>query len=301
MKSVEFGILEFGYINPPELYAHEVINQLFQEISLYESMGYKRLWLSEHFSPEFAWFYPEMLLPLLAGYSEKIRVGIAGILLSYHSPLLVAQNFKILSAVYADRIDLGIARAGIPDNVNKYLIANEEKERLIGNWEQKITELLFFLRNDEPKNQVLENMVVPPHGTILPEQWILGASPSSVNLAIQHRCNLCVSFMHPGSDFKRDKDLMKTFKENFSDINNQKPITAVLLPCALVEDNDARKKIFDESYANSTQTNLFGTKNYIQDKLALLTATFDCDEVILYTPYWERQKRIETYKSIIED
>lgn len=300
MKPTSFGILEFGYINPPELYAHEVINQLFHEVSQYETMGYKRLWLSEHFSPEFAWYYPEMLLPLLAGYSEKIRVGVAGVLLSFHSPLLVAQNFKILSAIYSNRIDLGIAKAGIPDNINQYLIAPEERPRLAAMLERKIEELLFFLRNDDPNNDKLENMVVPPHGTVLPEQWLLGSSPYSTDQAIKNDCNLCISYMHPGSDYEKNKDIFKDFKERYWAINKKDPITAVLLPCALVEDNDPRKAAFDSAYSNSPLTNLFGTKNYIKDKLAGLIETFNCDEVILFSPYWERDKRLETYEAAIE-
>ena len=292
------GILEFGYIRPPDLHAYQVINSLFEEVSFYEELGYKRLWLSEHYSPEFAWFNPSMLLPLLAGYSEKIRIGIAGILLSYHSSLLVAQNFKLLSAVYPDRIDLGIAKARIPPNTNKFLISPEENERIPVEWERKINELLFFIRNDEPENEVLEKMVVPPHGTSLPEPWMLGASPFSMDLAIKERCNFCISFMHPGSGFRANREVCRQFREKYFKAHGALPIASALVPVALIEDGE-RKTQFEVMYGNSPETNIFGSREFVQDKVAELQQQLDCDELVLFTPFWERERRMETYACAI--
>jgi len=296
MKKPVFGILDFGYINPPELFAYETINSLFAEVGEYAEQGYSRLWLSEHYSPEFAWFNPAMLLPLLAGYSERIRIGWSGVLLNYHSPLLIAQQFKQLSAIYPDRIDLGIARAGVPDHINGYLIANEERGRLKDGWEDKLINLFSFLRNDDPAAGLF-SMVVPPHGTSLPQGWILGNSPSSMETALRHRCNFCISFMHPGSDFTNNKDLLRVFKDKYQQLYGELPIAAALVPCVATADS-AKAEQFNTQYSDCREANAIGTVGYVQDRLSELQETLSCDELILFSPEWRRELRIDSFRQI---
>ena len=298
MSLPSLGILDFGYINPPKLHAYQTINSLFEEVAQYEALGYKRLWLSEHYSPEFAWFNPEILLPLLAGYSEKIRVGLAGVLLSYHSPLLVAQNFKLLSAVYNDRIDLGIARAHVSERTGKFLVSNTEMENINADWENKVAQLLLFLRQNSIEESLLEKMTVPPHGTMLPEMWLLGASGHSVDNTVKNQCNFCISFMHPGSDFNKNKDTLKIFKEKYYAKNNCLPQTAVLLCGVHVRDKIERQRLENE-FNQRGDVNIFGEKNFIIDRLHALKEIFDNDEFILFNPYFDRSQRMESFATII--
>src|SRR5262249_10146774 len=61
--------------------------------SLADRLGYSRYWMAEHHSSTVAHASPEILIPLVAGMTDRIRVGTAGVLLPYRSPLQGGQRF----------------------------------------------------------------------------------------------------------------------------------------------------------------------------------------------------------------
>jgi alkanesulfonate monooxygenase SsuD/methylene tetrahydromethanopterin reductase-like flavin-dependent oxidoreductase (luciferase family) len=290
------SILESGLINPPELHAYEAINSLLQDVGQFEALGYKRLWLTEHYSREFAWFNPECLLPLLAGYSEKIRIGMAGVLLSYHSPLRVAQSFKILSALYHDRIDLGIARAYVPDYINKYLAPQADPAHVNADWDEKIRQLTLFTRQTDPENCLMRNMLLPPHGTSLPDLWMLGSSSHSVQNAVANECNFCISFTHPGSDFSKNVDTIKIYQDEFFKAHGRLPATSVLVWCVHTDDKEAAE--LNRQYDKCAEANLFGNRNFIADKLHELQSILANDEFVLFSPIINRTRRMESFAAV---
>src|SRR4051812_45200033 len=71
-----------------------------------ESFGYKRFWVSEHrYATSSA--SPTVLAAVAASSTDRIRVGTAGIMLRYLSPLRVAEDFSLLELLFPQRIDLG--------------------------------------------------------------------------------------------------------------------------------------------------------------------------------------------------
>jgi len=77
-----------------------------------EALGYKRFWLAEHHSVEgLACSATQVLIGHVAGATTAIRVGSGGVMLSNHAPLMVAEQFGTLEAIYPGRIDLGLGRA----------------------------------------------------------------------------------------------------------------------------------------------------------------------------------------------
>jgi len=80
-----------------------------------EQWGYKRYWLAEHHSiPGLACSATPVLIGHVAAATKTIRVGSGGVMLPNHAPLVVADQFGTLEALYPGRIDLGLGRA--PDN-----------------------------------------------------------------------------------------------------------------------------------------------------------------------------------------
>src|SRR5881394_1803696 len=57
------------------------------------------------------------LIAHLAAATETIRVGAGGVMLPNHASLVVAEQFGMLEAMHAGRIDLGIGRAPGTDPV----------------------------------------------------------------------------------------------------------------------------------------------------------------------------------------
>ena len=74
-------------------------------------------WVSEHHnSVSLAGSSPEILISHIAAKTDRIRVGSGGVMLPHYSPYKVAENFRVLEALYPNRIDLGVGRApgGMP-------------------------------------------------------------------------------------------------------------------------------------------------------------------------------------------
>jgi luciferase family oxidoreductase group 1 len=77
-----------------------------------EHWGYKRFWLAEHHNiPGVASAATSVLIGYVAGGTQTIRVGSGGIMLPNHAPLVIAEQFGTLDALYPNRIDLGLGRA----------------------------------------------------------------------------------------------------------------------------------------------------------------------------------------------
>ncbi len=88
-----------------------------------EQWGYKRYWLAEHHAISgLACSATSVLIGHLAGATKAIRVGSGGVMLPNHAPLVVAEQFGTLEALYPGRIDLGLGRApGLVDELQTYL------------------------------------------------------------------------------------------------------------------------------------------------------------------------------------
>src|SRR5699024_10922997 len=77
-----------------------------------EKLGYYRYWLAEHHNmPGIASSATSLVISHIASHTDTIRVGAGGIMLPNHAPLVIAEQFGTLDALYPDRIDLGLGRA----------------------------------------------------------------------------------------------------------------------------------------------------------------------------------------------
>src|SRR5215211_1558496 len=77
-----------------------------------ERLGYTRYWIAEHHSTgALASPAPEILISRIGAETSRMRIGSGGVLLPHYSPLKVAETFRMLHALYPDRVDLGIGRA----------------------------------------------------------------------------------------------------------------------------------------------------------------------------------------------
>src|SRR5579883_400413 len=77
-----------------------------------ERWGYRRFWLAEHHNISgVASAATSVLIGYVAGGTRTIRVGSGGIMLPNHAPLVIAEQFGTLEALYPGRIDLGLGRA----------------------------------------------------------------------------------------------------------------------------------------------------------------------------------------------
>jgi luciferase family oxidoreductase group 1 len=110
--------------------------------------------------------------------TSKIRLGAGGVMLPNHAPLIIAEQFGTLEALYPGRIDLGLGRAPGTDQIT----ARALRRNLAGGVDQfpdDVLELIALL--DDPKpNQPIR--AVPGSGSKVPV-WILGSSLYGAQLA----------------------------------------------------------------------------------------------------------------------
>ncbi|WP_344639558.1 LLM class flavin-dependent oxidoreductase [Kitasatospora cystarginea] len=90
---------------------------------LAERLGYHRFWVSEHHGvPGVAGSAPTVLAAAVAARTSRIRVGTGGVMLPNHRPMVVAEQFGVLSSLFPGRIDMGLGRSvGFTDGVRRAL------------------------------------------------------------------------------------------------------------------------------------------------------------------------------------
>jgi len=146
-----------------------------------EQWGYHRYWLAEHHNlPGIASAATAVVIGHVAGRTKRIRVGAGGIMLPNHSPLVIAEQFGTLEALYPGRIDLGLGRAPGTD-----LVTARALRRHLGNsddtFPQDVIELQSYFESTQPDQQV---RAVPGAGAKVP-LYLLGSSDFSARLAAE--------------------------------------------------------------------------------------------------------------------
>ncbi|MFC4754857.1 MsnO8 family LLM class oxidoreductase [Dietzia aurantiaca] len=77
-----------------------------------DELGFHRFWMAEHHSvPGIASGSPQLLIAAAAARTRRIRLGSGGVMLPHHRPMIVAEQFAMLEALYPGRIDLGVGRS----------------------------------------------------------------------------------------------------------------------------------------------------------------------------------------------
>jgi luciferase family oxidoreductase group 1 len=144
-----------------------------------ERWGYKRFWLAEHHSIEgLACSATAVLIGHVAGATKSIRVGSGGIMLPNHAPLVVAEQFGTLEAIYPGRIDLGLGRAPGGDFATMRALRRDSQQSG-DDFPQLLDELRTYTGDVRP-GQVVKAM--PGQGSQVPIT-LLGSSLFSAQLA----------------------------------------------------------------------------------------------------------------------
>src|SRR5277367_4167857 len=110
-KELSVSVLDLVGMRPGER-AGSAIARSVELAQHVERLGYRRYWLAEHHSiAGLACSATTVLIGHVAAATRTIRVGSGGVMLPNHAPLVVAEQFGTLEAIYPGRIDLGLGRA----------------------------------------------------------------------------------------------------------------------------------------------------------------------------------------------
>ncbi len=143
-----------------------------------ERLGFERFWVAEHHNmPGVASSATSVLIGYLAANTSTLRVGSGGIMLPNHSPLVIAEQFGTLEALYPGRIDLGVGRA--PGSDGYAARALRRDPRAGDDFPQDVQELQVLLGPKQEGQVVIAN---PGMDTNVP-LYILGSSMFGAQLA----------------------------------------------------------------------------------------------------------------------
>ncbi|MCW0197483.1 LLM class flavin-dependent oxidoreductase [Sphingopyxis sp.] len=143
-----------------------------------EALGYERYWVAEHHGMAgIASAATSVVLGHIGQATSTIRIGAGGIMLPNHAPMVIAEQFGTLEALFPGRVDLGLGRApgsdGVVARALRRNLASDERQ-----FPQDVVELQAFLAGDDR----LGIRAVPGEGAKVP-LWILGSSLFGAQLA----------------------------------------------------------------------------------------------------------------------
>ncbi len=144
-----------------------------------EKLGYKRYWLAEHHNmPGIASAATAVVIGQVAAATSTIRVGAGGIMLPNHAPLVIAEQFGTLSALFPGRVDLGLGRAPGTDMMTARAL-RRNLEAGVDGFPNDVVELMTYFQPATPDQRV---RAVPGEGQDV-RVWMLGSSTYGAQLA----------------------------------------------------------------------------------------------------------------------
>ena len=175
---IPFSILDLSPV-PEGLDVGDALDQSRQMARKAEEHGYKRIWLAEHHGmPGIASAATAVVIGHVGAATSRIRIGSGGVMLPNHSPLVIAEQFGTLEALFPGRVDLGLGRApGTDMRTARALRRNLEAGA--ENFPHDIIELQRLLG---PPTEDQPILAVPGANSNVP-LWLLGSSLYSAHLA----------------------------------------------------------------------------------------------------------------------
>lgn len=292
-----------------------------------EAWGYRRFWLAEHHSiAGIACSATSVLIGHIAAATKTIRVGSGGIMLPNHAPLVVAEQFGTLAAIYPDRIDLGLGRA--PGGDFHTLRALRRDHHQTGDdFPALLEELRTYLGPERPGQAV---KAIPGQNTNVPI-ILLGSSDFSAQLAAQlglpfaFAAHFAPDLLHPATQLYRRnfrpsevlqqpwlivgvpivaaetdaaaRRLFTTPQQRFLRLIRSQPVE--LLPP--VDSMDTIWQDWESAVVESKlRAAIVGSSQTVREGLESLVAATGADEVIAVTDTWEHADRLESYRRVAE-
>lgn len=298
-----------------------------------DQAGFERFWVSEHHDSEsLAGSAPEVLISHLASHTSEIRVGSGGVMLTHYSPYKVAENFKLLEALFPKRIDLGIGRApggmprasyalgdGKPRNVNKYPI--------------QIDELNMYLHNTIPADHPYFGLKATPVSVSVPNVWMLGSSPSSAALAAEKGLPYSFALFINGEG---GESYMRNYRQQFRPspyLKSPKTMVSVFAVCADTDEkanylagsmdlNMLRSTLgmpskgiphpeqfleyplnpFEKKSVDYNRNRMIvGSPKTVKEKILRIAEAYETDEIMIAAIMYDFKDKLHSYKLIAHE
>jgi len=292
-----------------------------------EQWGYQRYWLAEHHSiPGLACSATPVLIGHVAAATKTIRVGSGGVMLPNHAPLVVAEQFGTLEALYPGRIDLGLGRAPGGDFQTMRAL-RRDLQQSGEDFPALLAELQTYLGPERP-GQVVK--AIPGQGSNVPIT-LLGSSGFSAQLAgmqglpFAFAAHFAPEHLYAAAQLYREefrpsevlrkpyfmvavqviaaetdaaaRRLFTTPQQRFLRLIRNQPVE--LLPPV-----DSMKPLWQDHERAAVESKLraaiVGSDATVKAGLEKLVEDTAADEVIVVTDTYEHTDRIESYRRVAD-
>src|SRR5690242_16663471 len=201
-----------------------------------DRLGFTRYWVAEHHNmPAIASTAPDIMIGQIAAATERIRVGSGGVMLPNHAPLMVAERFKVLEALFPGRIDLGLGRAPGTDPATSYALRRRQGISDEDDFLERFNELMLLETRGFPPGHPFHNVRAMPSDVALPPIYLLGSSDYSAQLA--GHIGAAFSFAHHFANFDA-AEAMRLYRDNFRPSSSHKKPFAILATHVVCADTD---------------------------------------------------------------
>ncbi|MCX5610854.1 MsnO8 family LLM class oxidoreductase [Streptomyces sp. NBC_00047] len=290
-----------------------------------EELGYHRFWVSEHHSvPGVAGSAPAVLAAAVAGATRRIRVGTGGVMLPNHQPLVVAEQFGVLEALFPGRIDMGLGRSvGFTNGIRRALGRDTgDADR----FEEQLAELLGWLDGSQQAHP--EVHAYPAEGLRIPA-YVL-ATGEGAGIAARAGLPMVVGDLRARG---RVTDIIETYRKEFrASAWGAEPYVVVSGTVAVAATTaEARRMLVPEAwslaysrtrgsfpplrpaeevealsmtpkerelYKGALAGHIHGTEEQVAAELAEVAALTGADELLVTTSTYDRAALLDSYRRL---
>ena len=335
--SIKLSLVELGAVGYGQTRS-DAIKDVIETAQKIETWGYNRIWLAEHHNTaNMISRAPEVIIPLVASNTSRIRVGSGSVLLNHYSPFKVAEVFTLLGDMFPRRIDMGIGRATAGPVSDFALQRNRSTLQNNEDSEEQLKELVNWLTDGFGERSVFSQIKAHHDEDNLPEFWLLGSSQWSAYTAASLGLNYSFAgFINPDQAY----NITQKYRENFNygahglGGERSKLMLSLSIYCAdtvedagklaapmlvmmqrlmrgdmnsPIESEENAAKILGGVPAPSILSDgrippryLIGTPNTIQKDLIEIAAAFDVDEIMVQCISHNKANRLKCLKLLAE-
>ncbi len=290
-----------------------------------EQWGYRRFWLAEHHSIEgLACSATPVLIGHIASATQTIRVGSGGVMLPNHAPLVVAEQFGTLEALYPGRIDLGLGRAPGGDGYTMRALRRDLRQTG-DDFPELLAELRTYLGPERPGQMV---KAIPGRDSRVPIT-LLGSSDFSARLAAElglpfafaahfspemllPATHLYRTLFRPSEALKQPwlmvavpviaaetdaaaRRLFTTPQQRFLRLIRNQPVE-LLAPVDSLDGIERPWNAFERAAVESRlSAAIVGSDGTVKAGIAKLVTETGANEVIAVTDTWDHEARLDSY------
>ncbi|MBC3766239.1 LLM class flavin-dependent oxidoreductase [Neptunicella marina] len=292
-----------------------------------EQHNYQRFWLAEHHGMRgVASSATALMISQVGAVTKKIRIGAGGIMLPNHPPLVIAEQFGTLEALFPGRVDLGLGRAPGSDMATIRALRRDMHSQ-VDTYPDDIRELQRYLAEEQANQQVI---AMPGQNSKVP-LWLLGSSLYSAQQAA--RMGLPFAF---ASHFAPDmlQDAISLYRSQFVPSAQQDKPYVIGGVMAVVADSDEEAEFLSSSIKqqfvnlqrgdnkpfsapvadinsvaaphelhrvnHTLKFSLIGDKAKVKDKLERFVKATGVDEVIASFPLYDIEKRLNSLRLLAD-